>query len=150
MMSFRWWHHLASFPDHFLPAWCPAQLCWESPNIPDAFGVLGFSPCLWAPRALCWCHCSSALGHRNCLTLLPVNPTSCSCWSDCVSVLEKERKINHIAACGMGQVSPLSLCLLPGHYRINWRVFMLSTVWNSLFRSCRIPWNSLKSSWDLL
>lgn len=82
----------------------------------------GFCPCLWALRALCWCHCSSALGHRNCLTLHPVNPTSSSCWTDSFSLLEKEREINHIAACGMGQVSLLSLCLLPWHYRISWRV----------------------------
>lgn len=95
---------------------------------PALLGVTKHSQCFWCPgiQPLPLGSQSSVLvllqlciDHRNCLTLLPVNPTSCSCWSDCVSVLEKERKINHIAACGMGQVSPLSLCLLPGHYRIN-------------------------------
>lgn len=95
---------------------------------PALLGVTKHSRCFWCPgiQPLPLGSQSSVpvplqlcIGHRNCLTLLPVNPTSCFCWSDCVSVLEKERKINHIAACGMGQVSPLSLCLLPGHYRIN-------------------------------
>lgn len=58
MMSFTWWHHPASSPDHFLPS----QPCLESLNVPNAFGVLSF----WAFRALCWCYSN----HRKCFTLL--------------------------------------------------------------------------------
>lgn len=77
-----------------------------------------------------------------------INPSSPTCWPDNVSIHREKSKINHIAACRMGK--EFIPCLLPWHYRINRRIFLLNSVWNCLFRSCRIPWNYLDSTWVLL
>lgn len=125
----------------------PCIIPGSFPPCPALLGVTEHSqclccPCLWPLRA-----CATGVTGIASLFFW-VNPSSSPCWSDNLSIHGEKRKINHIAACGMGKESTLSL--LPRHYKINWRIFVPNSVWNSLFRSCRIPWNYLNFTWVLL